>query len=179
MLYDVRFRDLYPRVTWYLQTRLPVVISHPDVLAAFTKWTYISEEEAKKLAGGGTSPWLKASDTGSDGYFDPANPDCIFLSSRICKLMEENFHYLNKQEYFSKLHATVLHELVHWVRHRTPVTHLMEQLEDIDDRFGHAADSFEQEAFGWIKYFHEDDFSTAYFEKTPGDLNTNQSWPAR
>lgn len=79
---------------------------------AFLSHSKLSSNDAKAALAWGDGPLLLTGDLGSaNGFFDPAVPNAIKLSSEVTKRFEADFE-LPKAQLLAE--STILHEMIHW-----------------------------------------------------------------
>lgn len=102
---------------------LRLVVNNKKVWDAFLKWSTLSHDEAVKCVTGGTFPKVDCQNTDGtvNGCFKPSKPDYISLFKYDVTGASLEEDPIKRNEKLKMLESTILHELVHWGRHKNGV----------------------------------------------------------
>jgi hypothetical protein len=109
-----------------IYTDLQKVVGNALVWNAFLKWSTLNHNDALAAVCGETPPFVVIEpkfDGSKSGCFNSGEPNIIRLSredAQHVKGVEDEFR---RREALKGLEATLLHELVHWGRHKSGAPH--------------------------------------------------------
>lgn len=137
----------------FLNNRLHLVANNPKIWEPFKFWSKLPENEARAAVNGGTYPYIivepdKSTGGNKAGCFKPWHPDYIFIGRIEADEIKEGWDEFALPGLFKEMEATILHELVHWGRHKK----LFDQPKFTEDGFTFdVGTKFEREAYPELK----------------------------
>ena len=137
MKISASFRTSYPKLASWIDKNLPKVKKKPKVLAAFVKYSELSQAKAILALTPKQSPEIHfRTMPGSNGEFAGSHfPNRVFLAKSICDRFESSASTNPKMHLL--VESTLLHEMVHWGDWKDGV-----------DQVGEEGKKFEKAAYG-------------------------------